>query len=312
MFLFGSLSAQETFPINFDYLSDNVYLVHPAAAGIGNCGKLRFTYGQQWLEVEDGPSLQTLSFNNRFTDRAAVGAILFNDSNGYYSKRGIIGSYAYHLNFGRDDALEQLSMGLSFMFLQNRIDQSDFFSNDPVISGNVETANYYNADFSVGYHYLDAHSYLTVKNILNTPRKLTSEQLETDNLRRYLLTLGYYFGRNKMIQIEPSIMAQFVEYTKEFLVDFNFKAYYRTTQKSQIWAVLSYRQSFENTDYEPLKQLTPIVGINYKRWMASYTYTSQLGDITIDGRGSHQFTIGFNMFCKKPRATGCPNINTLY
>ncbi len=312
MFLLGSLSAQETFPINFDYLSDNVYLVHPAAAGIGNCGKLRFTYGQQWLEVEDGPSLQTLSFNNRFTDRAAVGAILFNDSNGYYSKRGIIGSYAYHLNFGRDDALEQLSMGLSFMFLQNRIDQSDFFSNDPVISGNVETANYYNADFSVGYHYLDAHSYLTVKNILNTPRKLTSEQLETDNLRRYLLTLGYYFGRNKMIQIEPSIMAQFVEYTKEFLVDFNFKAYYRTTQKSQIWAVLSYRQSFENTDYEPLKQLTPIVGINYKRWMASYTYTSQLGDITIDGRGSHQFTIGFNMFCKKPRATGCPNINTLY
>ncbi len=312
MFLLGSLSAQETFPINFDYLSDNVYLVHPAAAGIGNCGKLRFTYGQQWLEVEDGPSLQTLSFNNRFTDRAAVGAILFNDSNGYYSKRGIIGSYAYHLNFGRDDALEQLSMGLSFMFLQNRIDQSDFFSNDPVISGNVETANYYNADFSVGYHYLDAHSYLTVKNILNTPRKLTSEQLETENLRRYLLTLGYYFGRNKMIQIEPSIMAQFVEYTKEFLVDFNFKAYYRTTQKSQIWAVLSYRQSFENTDYEPLKQLTPIVGINYKRWMASYTYTSQLGDITIDGRGSHQFTIGFNMFCKKPRATGCPNINTLY
>jgi type IX secretion system PorP/SprF family membrane protein len=312
LFLLGSLSAQETFPINFDYLSDNVYLVHPAAAGIGNCGKLRFTYGQQWLEVEDGPSLQTLSFNNRFTDRAAVGAILFNDSNGYYSKRGIIGSYAYHLNFGRDDALEQLSMGLSFMFLQNRIDQSDFFSNDPVISGNVETANYYNADFSVGYHYLDAHSYLTVKNILNTPRKLTSEQLETDNLRRYLLTLGYYFGRNKMIQIEPSIMAQFVEYTKEFLVDFNFKAYYRTTQKSQIWAVLSYRQSFENTDYEPLKQLTPIVGINYKRWMASYNYTSQLGDITIDGRGSHQFTIGFNMFCKKPRATGCPNINTLY
>jgi hypothetical protein len=46
--------------------------------------------------------------------------------------------------------------------------------------------------------------------------------------------------------------------------------------------------------------------------MASYTYTSQLDDITIDGRGSHQFTIGFNMFCKKPRATGCPNINTLY
>ena len=131
MFLLNELYAQETFPINFDYLSDNVYLVHPSAAGIGNCGKLRFTYGQQWFDVKDAPSLQTLSFNNRFTDRAAIGAILFNDSNGYYAKRGIIGSYAYHLNFGRDDALDQLSLGLSFMFLQNSIDQSDFNSNDP-------------------------------------------------------------------------------------------------------------------------------------------------------------------------------------
>ncbi len=35
-----TLLAQETFPIYSDYLSDNVYLVHPAAAGIGNCGKI--------------------------------------------------------------------------------------------------------------------------------------------------------------------------------------------------------------------------------------------------------------------------------
>ena len=33
--------SQETLPIYSDYLSDNVYLVHPSAAGIGNTGKLR-------------------------------------------------------------------------------------------------------------------------------------------------------------------------------------------------------------------------------------------------------------------------------
>lgn len=300
------------FPINFDYLSDNVYLVHPSAAGIGNCAKLRFTYGQQWMEVEDGPSLQTLSFNHRFTEKAAIGAILFNDSNGYFSKRGITGTYAYHLNFGRDDALEQLSFGLSFLFMQNSIDQSDFITDDPAISGNVETANYYNADFSLGYHYLDAHSYFTIKNILNSPRDLTSEFLETENLRRYLLTLGYFLGREKKVQWEPSVMLQYIEYTGEFSADFNMKAYYRTGEKSQIWAVLSYRQSFEKSDFENLKQLTPIVGINYKRWMASYTYTSQMGSTVIDRQGSHQFTLGFNLLCKPPRATGCPNLNTLY
>ena len=35
--------AQETLPIYTDYLSDNVFLVHPAAAGIGNSSNLRFT-----------------------------------------------------------------------------------------------------------------------------------------------------------------------------------------------------------------------------------------------------------------------------
>ena len=60
LYLFGGyvLSAQEAFPIYSDYLSDNVYLVHPSAAGIGNCGKIRFTYRQQWAGVEDAPCLQ--------------------------------------------------------------------------------------------------------------------------------------------------------------------------------------------------------------------------------------------------------------
>ena len=66
--------SQEGVAVYSDYLSDNVYLVHPAAAGIGNCGKIRFTYRQQWVGVEDAPSLQTLSFHSRITEKMAVGA----------------------------------------------------------------------------------------------------------------------------------------------------------------------------------------------------------------------------------------------
>ena len=61
-------NAQETLPIYSDYLSDNVYLVHPSAAGIGNTGKLLFTARQQWAGIKDAPTLQTLSFHNRFND----------------------------------------------------------------------------------------------------------------------------------------------------------------------------------------------------------------------------------------------------
>jgi type IX secretion system PorP/SprF family membrane protein len=313
-FVFLTISAQETFPIYSDYLSDNVFLVHPSAAGIGNCGKLRLTYRQQWVGVEDAPSLQTLSFHTRITEKMAVGAIVFNEENGFHAQKGIVGSYAYHLNFGRDDALNQVSFGLSFMYVQNEIDQRSFTSviTDPVISQIVESSNYYNVDFGMAYHYLDSFSYFTVKNLLLSSRDLVSSDFESLNLRRYLLTFGYYLGRGNSFQFEPSIMGQFIERTGEIYVDFNIKAYKNINMNAQLWAALSYRQNFEGNEIESFKQITPIIGINYKRFMVSYTYSSQIGEIVLDNGGHHQITLGINMFCKKQRATGCPNLNSMY
>ena len=80
----SNISAQETLPIYADYLSDNVYLLHPAAAGVGDCGKVRLTARQQWIGVKDAPSLQTASFHAKFNENsnAGYGLILFNDKNG--------------------------------------------------------------------------------------------------------------------------------------------------------------------------------------------------------------------------------------
>lgn len=305
------MSAQETFPIYSDYLSDNVYLVHPAAAGIGNCGKIRFTYRQQWARVEDAPSLQTLSFHTRLTEKMALGAIVFNDENGYHAQRGFLATYAYHVNFGQADAMNQLSFGLSFMYSQNSVDQSDFLSPDPSISQGIESSGYYNADFGLGYHYMDSFAYFTVKNLLLTPRDLVNNSFESDNLRRYLLTLGYYLGRGNSFQFEPSVMFQYIEYTSEAFVDINLKAYKNVGSKSQIWAALSYRQNFDS-NVESFKMITPIIGINHKRLMFSYTYSSQLGDVVLENGGHHQITLGYNVFCNPLRATACPNLNSTY
>lgn len=305
------MSAQETFPIYTDYLSDNVFLVHPAAAGIGNCGKIRFTYRQQWLGVEDAPSLQTLSFQTRVTDKMAVGAVAFNDENGYHAQQGFWATYAYHINFGHEDAMNQLSFGLSFMFSQNSINLNNFGVPDPALSQTLESTGYYNVDFGLGYHFLDSFSYFTIKNLLLTPRDLVNNSFESDNLRRYLLTFGYYLGRSNKVQFEPSTMLQYVEYTQEAFIDLNLKAYYNIGTKSQVWAVLSYRQNFDY-NIESFKMITPIVGVNYKRFMFSYTYSSQIGDVVLESSGSHQVTLGYNVFCKAQRASGCPNVNSTF
>ena len=308
------MNSQGVFPVYTDYLSDNVFLVHPSAAGIGNCDKLRITYRRQWAGVSDAPSLQTLSYHGRIKEKVGLGGVIFNDQNGFHAQRGISGTFAYHLNFGHEDALNQLSFSLSLMYVQNLVDQRGFNSpiDDPIISKIVISDNYYNADFSMSYHFLDFFSYLTVKNMFTQIKNVDNEDFQSLNLRRYLLTFGYYLGRNNSVQFEPSIMGQFIERTGEIFVDFNFKVYKNIGTTAQLWAVLSYRNSFEGNTEESLKQLTPIIGINYKRFMFGYTYTYQLGEVALDNGGFHQFTQGYNFSCKKQRSTGCPNVSSLY
>lgn len=306
-----TINAQETLPIYSDYLSDNVYLVHPAAAGVGNCGKIRLTARSQWSGVGDAPQLQTLSYHTRVGEKGGVGGIVFNDKNGFHSQKGIVGTYAYHIDLGHLDDANQLSFGLSVMLVENSVDESSFLIPDPVITQIVQSRNYVNADFGVAYHNSGFFSYFTAKNLLLSARNLYSDRYESLNLRRYLLTAGYYFGNEKSVQLEPSVMAQLVERTGEKFVDFNLKAYKKFDQ-AQVWAGISYRQGFDGNNIEELQYITPIVGVNFKKFMVGYTYTKQNGDFLFDDGGYHQISLGMNVGCRPPRAAGCPNINAAF
>ena len=308
-FLFEGKS-QETLPIYSDYLSDNVYLVHPSAAGIGNTGKLRFTARQQWAGVKDAPTLQTISYHNRFREKAALGFILFNDSNGFHSQKGIQGTFAYHLDLNRASVFNQLSFGLSLTAVQNQVDQTQFFG-DPTIAQIIRSDGYFNADFSVAYHRKGFSSYFTVKNLLLSAKNNLNNNLEPLDLRNYILSLGYYFGDKQSFQFEPSLMIQLRESTGERIVDFNFKAY-KDFNKAQLWGALSYRKGFDAKPIEDLVYITPIIGVNYNKWMFSYTYTRQMNDIVLTDLGFHQVSIGVNLFTRKPRAAACPNINASF
>ena len=302
--------SQETLPIYSDYLSDNVYLVHPSAAGIGNTGKLRFTARQQWAGVKDAPTLQTISYHNRFREKAALGFILFNDSNGFHSQKGIQGTFAYHLDLNRASVFNQLSFGLSLTAVQNQVDQTQFFG-DPTIAQIIRSDGYFNADFSVAYHRKGFSSYFTVKNLLLSAKNNLNNNLEPLDLRNYILSLGYYFGDKQSFQFEPSLMIQLRESTGERIVDFNFKAY-KDFNKAQLWGALSYRKGFDAKPIEDLVYITPIIGVNYNKWMFSYTYTRQMNDIVLTDLGFHQVSIGVNLFTRKQRAAACPNINASF
>ncbi|THD69594.1 type IX secretion system membrane protein PorP/SprF [Robertkochia marina] len=323
LFLFFLLpvlcSSQEGLPVYHDYLSDNWYLIHPAMAGAGQGGKVRLTARKQWFDAKRAPNLQTLNAHMRISDRSGAGIILLNDENGYHSQTGIKLTYAHHLRFSRDLIdLHQLSFGLNVGLLQSRLDESEFMSlvPDPIVSGGNLQSTYYNVDLGLSYHFLEFFFHVTLKNLLGTGRDLYTVE-EIDNLRRYLVTSGYVFGKNSW-QYEPSVLFQYADYTRESMADLNFKVYKQLTGIT-LWGGMSYRTSLESgskaalnaaTYGQGLDLLTALAGFNYGNFMFSYTYSYQTGDAIFDAGGFHQITLGYDFLKgKQPYDCKCPAVN---
>ena len=302
--------GQETLPIYQDYLSDNVYLIHPAAAGIGDCGKVRLTARTQWLGVDNAPQLQTASFHAKFNEysKAAYGLIVFNDKNGFHSQKGIQGTYGYHLELDQTNRFEQLSFGLSVSGVQNENDQTSFLVFDPEVSQVIESSFYLNVDLGVGYHLKGLSSYFTIKNLFLTAKDQVTSNYNGLNLRNYIVGVGYFYGNKDTYQYEPSVMFQYKDQTGEKIADVNFKIY-KNLKNTQVWATLSYRRSFGSNSFDTSQFISPIIGFNFNSMLVSYTYTKQMDEIVLSNGGFHQISLGLNILCREPRLSACPNIN---
>ena len=112
-------------------------------------------------------------------------------------------------------------------------------------------------------------------------------------------------------------MIQQVSLTKETSVDLNLKAY-RDLDFGRLWGGISYRRSLDGAQYvqgngvadQKLQYVTPIVGVNFKNYVFSYTYSHLLGNVNFDAGGFHQLTLGVNLFCKPEKYhCNCPAIN---
>ena len=161
-----ALNAQEVIPTYSDYLTDNLYLIHPSMAGASNYDQLRITGRTQWFDVQDAPNLQTAALNIRATDKIGLGGIMFRDENGNYSKLGAYATFAYHLMFSRSTVdLNQLSFGISAGLIQHRLDTSGFTRFDPLV-GNNQSDIFGNIDIGASYYVNDLYFHLAAKNVL--------------------------------------------------------------------------------------------------------------------------------------------------
>jgi len=316
-------NAQEGLPIYSDYLTDNYYLIHPSMAGVANCAKVRLTARQQWFGQDEAPNLQTLSVNGRIGDSpSAVGAIVYNDKNGYHSQTGAYLTYAHHLMFSRNEIdLNMLSFGLSAGLIQYKLDETEFLADgfDPIIAGVEQSATNFNVDFGFSYHFIDFYAHATVKNVLNNEGINFNEQgLTYDNLRTYLVSMGNTFSKyNSPWSYEPSIMYMYRDATEESSIDINAKIY-REMDFGKLWGGISYRRSFDGAEFQDgtgvssqkLQYFTPFVGVDYNNFVFAYTYSYQANSVVFNNGGFHQITLGYNFNCRREKyECNCPAIN---
>jgi len=315
------VSSQEGLPIYSDYLTDNYYLLHPSMAGISNCNKIRTTARQQWFGDEDAPSLQTMSINGRIGETSSgVGAIVFNDKNGYHSQSGAYLTYAHHIMFSRNTIdLNMLSFGLSAGMIQYKLDETAFLEFDPIIAGIEQSSTDFNVDFGFSYHFIDFYAHATVKNALKNEGVNINEQgVVFDNLRTYLFSAGNVFSKlGSDWSYEPSFMYAYKDATKESFIDINFKTY-KNLDFGNVFAGISYRRSFDGADYkegdrlssQKLQYITPVVGAEYNNFMLAYTYSYQSNSVVFNSGGFHQITLGINFGCKREKYDcNCPSVN---
>jgi len=315
------VSAQEGLPIYSDYLTDNYYLLHPSMAGVSNCNKIRLTGRQQWFGDENAPSLQTMSINGRIGDSpSGVGAIFFNDKNGYHSQSGAYLTYAHHLMFSRNTIdLNMLSFGLSAGLIQYKLDETAFLEFDPIIAGIEQSASDFNIDFGFSYHFINFYAHATVKNVLaNEGVNINEQGVSYDNLRTYLFSAGNVFSKlGSEWSFEPSLMFAYKDATKESFIDVNFKSY-KELDFGNLFAGISYRRSFDGAEFttdsgvssQKLQYFTPIVGAEYNNFMFAYTYSYQANSVVFNNGGYHQITLGYNFGCEKEKYDcKCPSVN---
>jgi type IX secretion system PorP/SprF family membrane protein len=319
-------NAQEVgLPIYKDYLTDNWYLLYPSMAGASTTNKIRATARQSWFDVDDAPNLQTISANFKASDKVGLGGIFMNDQNGRFSQTGIYLTFAYHIDLSNSGSeLNQLSFGASVGVLQESLDETDIniINNpDPIISGTEQSESFLNVDIGVSYNYQDFFIHGAARNIIPQERRIFTENLENDNNRQYLFTVGYnLYARGSKWSFQPSTMFQYKEFTGESNIDINGKAFYQL-DNGQLWGGLSYRRSLDGADFtsdfttvesQKLNIISPFIGITINNFLVAYTYSNQslLNEIVLTNSGFHQLTLGYNFGGSgKKYKCNCPAVN---
>lgn len=253
----GSIRAQLN-PMGIMYYMEQ-YTGNASFAGIRDGLYLSGGIRQQWDNIPGAPRNQVFIANYGIKDkRIGLGINLSNEQSGLIKQTRALATYAYHLSLG--DRGQDLNLGLSLGFLNNRIDQDEINGNpndDQVYRYNNRQL-YIDGDFGISY---TSQGFTLQGSLLNLKNVFKHDDQETANRNIYSAGIGYRWnspeanGALSAWSIEPKVMLRGLKGNKNiadagaqlrFAYDaVNLMAMYHSTDNATFGFGMNFRQQFE-------------------------------------------------------------------
>jgi len=262
----------------------------------------------QWWGGFDGAEPQTilLSTHTNFGEKKKVGlgAMIFADKTGPTSRVGINAAYAYHIPINGYNSKDHISLGISGTLMQyavnfeeiSLIDQGDIAAMDAAsqrsITGDINFGAYaYGRRYWIGFSALQL---VQSQVIFNDVDYLQIEDNPNLNLsRHYYLGGGYQFKVDEKIRLEPSALLKYVA-AVPLSFELNVKASYinkKNSFKEAYWVGLGYRHQ---------DAFSIMLGVDLDNGLnIAYSYDLISSTIRIVSNGSHELTLGYDIYREK-------------
>ena len=278
----GVLQAQQL-PLYSQYMM-NDFFIHPAIASSKEYSPVLLSIHKQWIGINDSPSTQTLSGHTMLANNnVGIGAIIFNDDFGPESHIGLHAVYSYHFHI---DRLNKISLGLSAIAMQYKMDQRFFnltIYDDPAITYMVEKTIVPDATFGVYAYGKKYYAGITAAHLFQSKLKINRNLEENTMVRHYFVMGGYKFTfpNSPQLEIEPSLLMKMTEITPPQF-DINLKLYY----DKDYWFGMSIR---------PEDSFVAAIGFKHNQYYFGYAYDFTFSDLSAYTFGSQEIIFGMNI-----------------
>ncbi|MDD3741605.1 MAG: type IX secretion system membrane protein PorP/SprF [Bacteroidales bacterium] len=282
-FFFSSYLNAQQLALYSQYML-NDFFINPAIAGSKEYSPVLLSIHKQWIGIKDSPSTQTISGHTMLSNNnVGIGAIIYNDDFGPESHIGINAVYSYHFHI---DRLNKVSLGLSAMAMQYKLDQRFLtltIFDDPAITYMIEKTIVPDATFGAYAYGKKYYGGITASHLFQSKLKINRNLEENTMVRHYFIMGGYRFSfqNSPQLEIEPSALIKMTEITPPQF-DVNVKMYY----DKDYWFGISIR---------PGDSFVTTIGFKHNQYYFGYAYDFTFSDLSAYTFGSQEIVFGMNI-----------------